>query len=332
MAIEYIDYYAVLGVPKDASPDDIKKAFRKLARKYHPDVAKDKKVAEEKFKSINEANEVLSDPEKRKRYDTFGAQWKEAGAAPPPGSQGSNGRRRSQRRSPPNETHFEGTGFSDFFEQFFGGARATNAAPQTPGGFDASWFDANSAPAPQGGNIEGDLLVTLDEALRGSVRSISLQVENPGSGQPQTQTFKVRIPAGVHDGQTIRVPGKGQPASRGSTAGDLFLRVRFAAHPDFRPRGADLLHDLPLTPWDAALGTTVQVPTLEGHVKVRIPPGTQHQQQLRVRGRGLAKAGGIDRGDLYVIPQIQIPTRLTPDEQAQWEKLRQTSQFTARKP
>jgi curved DNA-binding protein len=325
MSIEYIDYYAVLGVPKDASADDIKKAFRKLARKYHPDVAKDKKAAEEKFKAINEANEVLSDPEKRQRYDTFGAQWKEAGATPPPGAQGSNGRRRSQRRSSSAEPQFGSTGFSDFFEQFFGGARASNAAPQSPDGFDASWFDANSSPAPHGGNIEGDLLVTLDEALRGSVRSISLQIEDPSGGQPQTQTFKVRIPAGVHDGQTIRVPGKGQPASRGANAGDLFLRVRFAAHPHFRSRGADLLHDLPLTPWDAALGTTVQVPTLEGHVKVRIPHGTQHNQQLRVRGRGLAKAGGVDRGDLYVIPQIQIPTRLTPNEQALWEKLRQTS-------
>ena len=325
MSIEYKDYYATLGVARDANADDIKKAYRKLARKYHPDVAKDKKAAEEKFKDINEAHEVLGDPDKRKRYDTFGAQWKEAGdAAPGQEVPPSGGRRRSQRRAQPSDGQFEGTGFSDFFEQMFGRSAAGNGASGAPGSFDATWFDSQ-ASQPAGSNIEGEVSVTLDEALHGSVRSITIKTTSGGTGN---QTFKVRIPPGVQDGQTIRVAGKGQPGHRGAASGDLLLRIRFAAHPQFRPRGADLLHEFPLPPWDAALGTTVQVPTLEGHVKVRIPPGTQHQQQLRVRGRGLAKAGGTERGDLYVIPQIQIPTSLTTEEQALWEKLRQNSRST----
>lgn len=332
MPIEFQDYYKVLGVSRDASADDIKKAFRKLARKYHPDVAKDKKAAEEKFKAINEAHEVLSDPEKRKRYDQYGAQWREAMAAenadtPPRGQ-----RTHSRRRTPPGDVHFEGTGFSDFFEQLFGQGRNGSRRGSTGESFAHDWFNAGqSIPHDPGSHVQGDILVSLQEALHGAIRTLSLDTVNPSTGESESQTFKVRIPAGVQDGQTIRVPGKGEPGRTGTTAGDLYLHVRFASHPDFRAEHADLHHDLPLAPWDAVLGTTRKVPTLEGHVTLRIPPGTQDGQKLRVRSQGLPKPGSTERGDLYVTIQVRLPEKLNAEETAAWEKLRDTSRFNPRR-
>lgn len=324
--MEFKDYYASLGVTRDASPEDIKKAFRKLARKYHPDVAKDKKVAEEKFKAINEAHEVLSDPQKRQRYDALGAGWKDAGATEST-SRAGNGRARRRRPGSAPDVHFEGTGFSDFFERFFGG---------TPGGagrgaaadYGTQWFGEDTAPQ-RGRNIEGDLLVRLEEVLNGSVRAISLQRTHPVTGASETHTFKVRIPAGVSEGQTIRVAGKGEPGAEGGEAGDLYLRARFAAHPDFRTQGSDLVHELVLAPWEAVLGITASVPTLDGRVSVRIPPGTNPGQQLRVRERGLPHGGGA-RGDLFVSVQVKLPSQLNDEERALWTKLSQVSTFNPR--
>lgn len=336
MAVDFKDYYAVLGVPKDASQDDIKKAFRKLAFKYHPDRAKmDKKVAEERFKEINEAHEVLGDPEKRKKYDTLGAHWKdgagfqpppgwegEAGFHPPPGWQG--GARTSPDGSQHYEFHFGGsTGFSDFFEQFFG--------RRGDFGFDFGERDFDEERVGLRGNdIQGDLLVTLDDVMKGSERSISLQRTDPRTGETRTETIRVRIPPGVHEGQTIRVRGKGVEGTGGGEAGDLYLRVRLAAHPDFRARGADLDYDLELAPWEAVLGTTVTVPTLGGRANVRVPPGTNNGQQLRVRGQGLPKGRGDERGDLYVVVDVQLPSKLTEEERALWEKLGHASKFNPR--
>jgi curved DNA-binding protein len=329
MPVEFKDYYATLGVPRAASDEYIKKAFRKLARQFHPDVARDKKMAEEKFKEINEAYEVLSDPEKRKKYDQYGSGWKEGGGfEPPPGWQG-----RARGGADGAETHefrFGGTGFSDFFEQLFGRGRR--------GGFDfgGNGFDAEeSTPAggpARGHDIEGDILVALDEVMRGSVRSISLQRTNPQTGRTETHNFKVRIPIGVQDGQSIRLPGKGGEGAGGGAAGDLFLHVRYAAHPDFRARGADLYYELDLAPWEAVLGATVSVPTLDGPVSVRIPPGTNNGQQLRVRGRGLPRGRNSGRGDLYVAVKVQLPKQPSAEERALWEKLRQTSRFNPRQP
>src|SRR5438128_1561928 len=307
MPVEFKDYYAALGVPRDASDEEIKKAFRKLARQYHPDVAKDKKTAEEKFKEINEAYEVLGDPQKRKRYDELDANWQEgAGFRPPPGQQG--GAWHSPDGARNSEFHFGGTGFSDFFERFFGGG-SRFGFPFGEEGFGAEQFSRSRGPA-RGGDIEGDILVTLDEVMNGSVRAISLQRANPSTGQTETHNFKVRIPAGVQEGQTIRVPGKGEEGASGAGPGDLYLRVRLAAHPEFRARGADLYYDLDLAPWEAVLGTTVSVPTLDGRVNVRIPSGTNNGQQLRVRGRGLPKGLQGGRGDLYVVVNVQLPHQL----------------------
>jgi curved DNA-binding protein len=331
MAVEFKDYYAVLGISRDATPDDIKKAFRKLARQYHPDVAKDKKNAEAKFKEINEAHEVLSDPDKRQKYDELGPNWQAGGHEPPPGAQ-----RRGRPGAGPSteeEYHFGGTGFSDFFEQFFG-ARGRNADA------DDSFRDARrrggrthdeSDYAARGSDIEGDILVTLDEVLQGSTRAISLQRVDPNTGERETEKFSVRIPPGAQEGRRIRVPQKGGPGIGGGEAGDLFLRVRLAAHPNFEARGSDLHHDLEVAPWEAVLGTQVVVPTLSGSVKLRVPAGAGNGQQLRVRGQGLPKGKTGERGDLYVTVSVQMPAETTVAEHELWEKLAEISTFNPRK-
>jgi curved DNA-binding protein len=325
MAVEFKDYYATLGVPRDATADDIKQAFRKLARKYHPDVATDKRTAEEKFKEINEANEVLGDPAKRQKYDELGAHWQEGGAA---AHQRGAGGRASGRPGPAHEFHFRGTGFSDFFEQFFGGAgRADDAAGH---GFDFG-AEAEMEPGPRHGHdVEGDILVTLAEAMHGTLRPISLQTLDPQTGAAETHSFTVRIPPGAAEGRRIRVPGKGEPGARGGPAGDLFLRVRYAAHPDFRARDGDLYYDVDLAPWEAVLGAQIVVPSFDGPIKVRIPPGTNPGRQLRVRGHGLPKGRSGERGDLHVVAHLRVPASVSDDERALWEKLAQTSRFHAR--
>jgi len=323
MPVEFKDYYQILGVSRDAPQDDIRKAFRKLARQYHPDVAKDKKKSEEKFKEINEAYEVLGDPAKRKKYDTLGANWDRP--EPPPGWQQS-GRGAGAAGPEEFEFHFGGTGFSDFFEQFFGGRGGFNGAGEAPGG-------RRGRPAPggpmRGQDIEGDIMVTLDEALSGSVRTISFERRNRQTGKASTESFRVRVPVGVQEGQLIRVPGKGEEGFNGGAPGDLYLRVRFAQHPDFRVRGADLYYDLELAPWEAVLGATVTIPALEGPVSVRVPPGAGAGQQLRVRGKGLPGPGG-QRGDLYAVIAIQIPAQISEEERRLWRQLAEKSAFNPR--
>ena len=323
MAVDFKDYYSVLGVARDASQDDIKQAFRKLARKYHPDVAQDKKASEEKFKEVNEANEVLSDPEKRKKYDELGADWQQGGPGPGHGA-----------ASAGQDFHFGGsTGFSDFFEQFFGG----HAGRGRTAGYDdlfrqaGQGADARQEYRMPGTDIEGDILVTLDESLNGAERKISLQRLNPATGEPETETFTVRIPRGAIEGRRIRVPGKGGRGSGGAEAGDLFLRVRLAAHPDFEARGADLYHELELTPWEAALGTQVSIRLLTGTVKLRVPAGTSSGSQLRVRGQGLPTSKTGDRGDFYAVIKIRVPPEITGRERELWEELARISQFNPRK-
>jgi curved DNA-binding protein len=326
---EFKDYYRVLGVSPKATDEEIKKAFRTLARKHHPDVAKDKKTAEEKFKEINEANEVLSHPDSRKKYDQLGANWKTGGQSrPPPGRAGG----RSAAQGPGGDAYdfqFEGTGFSDFFEQFFGGraARSRGASP-----FDQNGGDGTEEPqqALRGQDMRGDILITLDEVLKGAMRAISVRRTNARTGQEETETYQVRIPAGVRAGQSIRVPGKGGNGLGGGSAGDIFLCVRYAQNPDWQARGGDLVGHLELAPWEAVLGTTVSVSTLEGGVSLKVPAGTQQGHQLRVRGKGLP-AGAGKRGDLYVGVSIQVPPRISKDEEHLWKQLASLSMFDPRK-
>jgi len=312
MAAAFKDYYKTLEIPRDANAATIKKAFRKLARKHHPDVAKDKKAAEEKFKEINEANEVLSDPEKRKKFDQLGADWDNPNA-------GYGGGRGAPSQGG-QEFNFGGTGFSDFFEQYFsGGSRQ---------GFPAG--GPTAARERKGNDVEGDILVTLEEVMRGDVRPISLQSTNPRTGKTETHSFQVRIPAGVISGKRIRVAGQGSPGIGGAPAGDLYLRVRHASHPDFHTEDSDLYHELELAPWEAVLGAEISVPTLDGNIKLRIPAGTENGHQLRVRGRGLPKGKAGERGDFHAIVSIHLPPQPPADELELWQKLRSVSTFNPR--
>jgi curved DNA-binding protein len=328
MAIEFKDYYQVLGVTPKATDEEIKKAFRTLARKYHPDVAKDKKSAEEKFKEINEANEVLSNPESRRKFDQLGADWK-TGSRPPPGRGGSQPAGGASRGGA-DEFRFEGTGFSDFFEQFFGGRAARSRGGSPFGAQDFANGHEEPEVALRGQDIQGDILITLDEVLNGAMRTISVQRTNARTGQAESETHQVRIPKGVRAGQTIRVSGKGGEGSNGGRAGDIYLRVRYAQHPDWQVRGADLLGQLELAPWEAVLGATVPVPTLEGSVSVKVPAGFQQGQKLRVRGKGLP-AGGTKRGDLYIEASIQVPPHSSKEEVLLWKELAAQSTFNPRK-
>jgi curved DNA-binding protein len=324
MPVEFKDYYKVLGVPSNATDDEIKKAFRTLARKYHPDVAKDKKTAEDKFKELNEANEVLSDPESRRKYNELGAKWKTGAELRPPA--GRTGRRPAGpgANGEDFDFQFEGTGFSDFFEQFFGG--------RAGGSRSASAFDNDGEQAGEtlrGRDIQGDILITLDEVLKGAMRAISVRRTNARTGQEETETYTVRIPAGVQAGQSIRVPGKGGEGMGGGGAGDIFLRVRYAQNPDWHARGVDLVGHLDLAPWEAVLGATVPVSTLEGTVSLKVPAGTQQGHQLRIRGKGLPTASA-KRGDLYVGISIQVPTGISNEEVLLWKELATLSKFDPR--
>lgn len=325
MPVAFKDYYRVLGISAKATDEEIKKAFRTLARKYHPDVAKDKRTAEEKFKELNEAHEVLSHAESRRKYDEMAADWRageSAGAGTGSGSftGGQPGRTGSRSgRAPagePAEFRFEGTGFSDFFEQFFGSrtgpGRGGSPFPHPPG--DPSEYDTDDRPANRslpGQDIVGDILITLDEALHGAMREIAVRRLNSQTGLEETATHAVRIPAGVRSGQSIRVPGKGGEGQGGGRAGDIYLRVRYAQHPDWTAHGSDLIGVLHLAPWEAVLGATVPVKTLEGSVSVKVAPGTQQGHRLRVRGHGLP-AGPGKRGDLYAEVSIEVPARVSP--------------------
>jgi curved DNA-binding protein len=345
MAVQFRDYYEALGVNKNASEDEIKSAFRKQARKYHPDVNPGDKSAEEKFKEINEAYEVLSDPEKRKRYDTLGPNWK-AGEEfrPPPGWQ-----QESRVDFGDMGDIFGGAGgmggagaggFSDFFETLFGGGRRAGRSRRGGAGF-----------SMRGRDIEAEIELTLEEAHRGGRRSISLQVMEScpdcrgtgtkdgkavcstcrGAGVVQRpKTLEVTIPPGVRDGSVIRLAGQGEPGANGGPAGDLLLRVRLRPHRLFDLTGDnDVQVELPVAPWEAALGARVSVPTLEGPVEMTIPAGTQAGQRLRLRGQGLNRRDGR-RGDQYAKLKIVNPPRLTSAERELFEKLRDASRFDAR--
>jgi curved DNA-binding protein len=312
--MKFIDYYAVLGVPRTSSQEEIQRAYRKLARKFHPDVNKDA-AATAKFKEINEANEVLKDPEKRAKYDKYGEYWKEAersGGMPPggmpPGWEGVS--------FDPEGGGFSfgggGEGFSSFFEMLFGmpprgGARGGGRSPRVA----------------RGGDIEGVLTLGLADAAHGGRREVTFM--DPSTGQPRTA--EVRVPAGVTSGGRIRLPAQGTQGSGGAPAGDLYLRVDVAPDPRFRLDGRDLHVSLPVTPWDAALGGEARLPTLDGDVSVKIPRGSSSGRRIRLRGKGFPNPKG-QPGDLYAEIRIVVPEEPTPEEEELFRKLAETSDFT----
>lgn len=319
MAVTFQDYYETLGVGRNGSEDEIKKAYRKLARKYHPDVNKDKE-AEEKFKQVNEAHEVLKDPEKRKLYDQLGPDW-QAGQdfKPPPAWENvhfefSNGAQA--------EAFNFGGGFSDFFETLFGGRMAGGTRTT---GRHATWL-------VRGQDHEAEVAISLEDGYHGATRTITLQgheIDDQGQVQPTLQNLQVKIPAGVTDGTRIRLNGKGGEGMGGGPPGDLYLRVKLEPHPSFQVDGHDLQIDVPLAPWEAALGATVEVDTLDGSVNLKIPPGSQSGQKLRLRGKGLPR-NGDGQGDLFAHVKIVVPGTLSPEEEELFSKMAEVSKFKPR--
>jgi len=325
MAVKFQDYYETLGVARTASAEEIKQAFRKLARVCHPDVAKNKVTGEAKFKEINEAYEVLGDPEKRRHYDELGANWQEnTNGQPAPGANGY----RHRTYTPQGNTNYEfsGTGFSDFFESFFGGERSGFGSHPRPAGR----MDGEDEKVPrQGQDVEADILVSLEEALRGSQRKVTLRRPGSDGTASRTNTYQVRIPSGVREGQRIRLSGQGNLGVGGGASGDLYLRVRLARHPDFNVYAADLHCNLNLAPWEAVLGVKTEIPTLDGPTSLRVPPGTAADSQLRLRGLGLPREDKT-RGDLYATVRIQTPSTISPEERGLWEQLANISKFKPR--
>jgi curved DNA-binding protein len=321
--MEYKDYYKVLGVDKKASQKDIKKTFRKLARKYHPDVNPDNKEAEAKFKEINEAHEVLSDPEKRKKYDELGANWKQyeqwqrAGGA----TQGqpfewgqrshdprtAGGARYQYRTATQDELNdlFGGGGFSSFFQSFFGGDQTMRmeSDPRTI--------------ARRGRDVEHPVDVTLEEAASGTTRTF--QMDNNGSGP---RRIEAKIPAGVADGSRVRLKGQGTPGFNGAESGDLYLVTRVLQHKRFERKGDDL-HTKASVPMTAAvLGGEVEVPTLAGKVMLKIPKETQNGKVFKLKGKGMPKLGNPDtKGDLYAEVKAVLPQNLSDEEIQLFEEL-----------
>ncbi len=340
MAVKYQDYYEVLGVSRNATQDEIQKAYRKLARKYHPDMNKSSE-AEERFKKIGEAYEVLRDPEKRKRYDALGDNW-QAGQdfTPPPGwedifrggNRGTGGAGfgfddfggfadsifgRSGSARPGGQR----TGFSDFFESIFGAFGA-----DSPG---ASGSRTRGASAQGQPHLEAEITITLEEAFSGTKRRISIEGNGQGSGSRRRKQIEVTIPAGTTDGKRLRLAGQGSPSAYGGQAGDLYLTIKIAPHPRFRVNGADLEVDVPVTPSEAALGARIEVPALGGTAKLTLPPGIGSQKRLRIKGWGLARSRS-ERGDLYARIVVTVPKTLTDRERELYEELSRVSSFRPR--
>lgn len=325
--MEYRDYYKVLGVARTASADDIKKSYRRLARKYHPDVSKEKD-AEQKFKELQEAYEVLKDPEKRAAYDQLGSDWKSGQQFRPPpdwGSgfefrggprQGRAGARAGGQRQ--EEAFDEAEGFSDFFSSLFG-ARGFGGGASFGGGGSRAARDHHAR-----------VDVDLEEAFAGTTRTLELkrpELKSDGTLDLKTHTVRVTIPAGVTDGQLIRLAGQGEQAPGGGKPGDLYLEVHIKPHGLYQLEGRDVTLTLPVAPWESALGGTVSVPTLGGNVEMRIPANSQSGQKLRLRGRGLP---GSTPGDQYIQLKIVVPPANSPEARALYEEMRAKLNFNPR--
>ncbi len=300
--MDYKDYYATLGVKKDASQEEIQKAYRKLARKLHPDVNK-AADAEVKFKEIGEAYEVLKDPDKRQKYDQFGSNWNRTGG-PPPGweNYGGGGGGGFDFRGFSGGGGAGGADFSDFFEMLFGGGGGRRRG--APAGFGAGFGGPQA-----GGDSEATLAISVEEAVRGGTREIA--ISDPHTGQRRTLT--VKIPEGIRAGQKIRLAGQGNPGFGGAAAGDLLLKIEIAPDPRYRIEGADLHTHVPVSPAEAALGGEAEVETPTGTVRVRIPAGSSSGRKIRLRGRGLSQPGGA-KGDLLAEIRIVVPESLTDRE------------------
>jgi curved DNA-binding protein len=310
--MKFKDYYQTLGVPREASADDIKHAYRRLARKYHPDLNKEAD-AEARFKELGEAYEVLKDPEKRAAYDDVGKRWQPGAEQPPPGWDSGY-----EFRGGDADADAGGAGgygeHSDFFEALFGrrGAQARRRAP------------------PRAQDHHAKVLIDLADAYRGAQRGIRLQVptlDAQGQLVLSERTLDVAIPAGVREGQHLRLAGQGAPGFDGAPAGDLYLEIHFRPHPLYRVDGRDVYLDLPIAPWEAALGASVDVPLPDGSVQMSIPAGSGQGRKLRLKGKGIP---GKTPGDLYVVLQIVVPAPTTDAQRQAWGELAKAQPFNPR--
>ena len=326
--MEFKDYYALLGVAKTASEKEIKQAFRKLARKHHPDVNPGDKSAEAKFKELNEAYEVLGDPAKRRKYDELGANWRMyeqagSGAGSPfgqgaPGGawnvqfEGAPGGFRTMTADEMREMFGEDDPFSDFFHTFFGGRVEPEDAARRGRG-------ARARASRHGRDVESEITLALEEAAQGATRQLSLKSDG------HARTIPVRIPAGVTEGSRVRVTGEGEHGTGGAQSGDLYLRIRLAPHPRFERKGRDLYTRVGIPLTTAVLGGEVDVTTLGGRsLRLKVPPTTQNGQVLRLKGHGLPTVGKPDQtGDLYATLEVELPRDLTPEERTHFEALKQ---------
>jgi DnaJ-class molecular chaperone len=324
--MEFKDYYQTLGVSKTASDKEIKQAYRKLARKHHPDVNPGDKTAESRFKEINEAYEVLGDPEKRRKYDELGANWRmyeqaqQQGGGFPGGAGspfsggawninvGGPGGYRTMTEEEMRDLFGNEDPFSDFFKTFFGGGGPREGAGRARQG---------RAPRTQKGrDIEHEVELTLEEAYHGATRRISIKQGG------HARSVDVRIPVGVKDGSRVRAAGEGESGANGGAAGDLYLRVRIRPHPVFERKGVDLHTNVAVPVTTAVLGGEAQVPTITGSVRLKIPETTQSGQVFRLRGHGMPAVGKPeDRGDLYATVEVQLPRALTKDQRQHYEAL-----------
>lgn len=306
--MKYKDYYSILGVARDTSAGEVKKAYRKLAHKYHPDVSKEPD-AEEKFKEVGEAYETLKDPDKRTAYDQLGRYQPGQDFQPPPDW--------SKQFSDMQFT-FDDIDLADLFAGFAGGRHRAGRS-------------GGKIPIP-GQDYEVTVHITLEEAYRGTEADLSLTVpeyDERGFLHRVPRAFKARIPKGATDGQRLRLPGKGGKGFNGGRDGDLYLTIALHPHPLFRVNGHDLYLDLPLTPWEAVLGASVEVPTPGGPIRLKVKPGTRAGQHLRLAGRGLPKPR-TGQGDLFAIVQIVVPTVLSESERALFKQLADSSTFNPR--
>ena len=341
MAVTYKDYYESLDLPRTATADEIKKSHRRLARKYHPDLNPGDKEAEARFKAVQEAYEVLSDPKKRERYDRLGHRW-QAGDdfRPPPNYREDAGGFEDFGGYSANYGADE-NGFSDFFETLFRGRGGFGGGRRGP---------RRAAFRSRGHDVEAELTITLEEAHRGARRHMTLELDEScpdcgGTGRkgdkpcptcqgvgtrPGRRTIEVSIPAGVRDHSVLRLAGQGGAGEGGGPSGDLLVRIRLQPHSRFMLEGVDdLVMELPVAPWEAVLGARIDVETLDGKVNLRIAPGSQTGQRLRLRGQGLARRRS-GRGDLYVRLKVVVPTSPTEAEQKLFQELARISAFEPR--
>lgn len=315
--MEYKDYYKILGVDRTASQEEIKKKFRKLARTCHPDMCKNDPGAEKRFKEVNEAYEVLGDPDKRQRYDALGSGWQEGQSfRPPPGFENifsedmfsSRGPRQGGRTfsfefGPGTQGGMGSGAFSDFFETLFGGSGRAR--------------QSSRRPEPQkGSDLETEITISLQDAHNGVTKEIIVQ------GPSGEKRLNVKIPEGAYDGMKIRLSGQGSIGLGGS--GDLYMKVKVDSDTRFKQEGNDIVVDVPVTPWDAALGTTCEVQSLDGRINLKIPPGVSSGQRLRLKGKGLAH-----KGDLFAQIKIVTPAHLSSEEKRLFTELRKVSSFKA---